>query len=200
MQLLCTYVIRNEKYAMKSMNSYLAAHANGEMINKMTTLNTFDAKRDNGKSFPSQSWQGKTEEEGCSGNRDRGINNSKSLEGAVKNYPVTTLVGQCARIHRGTSISLFNGLDESRTTTCHLPNGHPHRRSDLTLCDFFLWEYAKDRVFVPHLPVDLADLKQYTTITIVGFDSNTLTRAMEVEMDYRLNVYRVTKGSHIEHV
>ncbi|GFW49909.1 hypothetical protein TNCV_1885721 [Trichonephila clavipes] len=55
--------------------------------------------------------------------------------------------------------------------------------------------YVKDKVFVSPLPVDLAELKQRITTAIDGLDSDTLTRIW-VEMDYRLNVYRVTKGSH----
>jgi len=35
----------------------------------------------------------------------------------------------------------------------------PPRSPDITPYDFFLWGYIKDRVFVPQLPRDLADLK-----------------------------------------
>ena len=35
----------------------------------------------------------------------------------------------------------------------------PPRSPDLTPCDFFLWGFVKDRVFVPPLPLNLDDLK-----------------------------------------
>ncbi|GFX71407.1 uncharacterized protein TNCV_2454181 [Trichonephila clavipes] len=37
---------------------------------------------------------------------------------------------------------LTHRFDESRTTTCHLLNGHP----DLTLYDLFQWGYVKDKL------------------------------------------------------
>ena len=37
---------------------------------------------------------------------------------------------------------------------------------DLTPCDFFLWGYIKDRVFVPPLPVSLNELKQRITTAV----------------------------------
>ena len=36
----------------------------------------------------------------------------------------------------------------------------PARSPDLTPCDFFLWGYIKDKVYVPPLPNDLGDLKR----------------------------------------
>ncbi|GFT82704.1 hypothetical protein NPIL_484621 [Nephila pilipes] len=59
--------------------------------------------------------------------------------------------------------------------------------------------YVNDKVFVPPLPVDLEELKQHKTATIHGLDSDTLTRVW-VELDYRLNVSRMTKPSSIEHL
>jgi len=35
----------------------------------------------------------------------------------------------------------------------------PPRSPDIKPCDFFLWGYVKDEVFVPPFPCDLADLK-----------------------------------------
>ncbi|PNF30503.1 hypothetical protein B7P43_G10879 [Cryptotermes secundus] len=35
----------------------------------------------------------------------------------------------------------------------------PARSPDLTVCDFFLWGYVKDHVYVPPLPTNLDDLK-----------------------------------------
>ena len=34
----------------------------------------------------------------------------------------------------------------------------PPRSPDLTICDFFLWGYVKDRVYVPPLPATVDEL------------------------------------------
>ena len=39
-------------------------------------------------------------------------------------------------------------------------HSEPPRSPDLTPCDFFLWGYVKDHVFVPPMPLDLAELRQ----------------------------------------
>ncbi|PNF17887.1 hypothetical protein B7P43_G02250 [Cryptotermes secundus] len=53
--------------------------------------------------------------------------------------------------------------------TCWSP-----RSPDLTPCDYFLWGYIKRRVYVP------------------------LLRSVWEELDYRIDICRVTKGSHSE--
>jgi hypothetical protein len=57
-------------------------------------------------------------------------------------------------------------------------------------CDFFLWGYVKEQVFVPPLPLDVDELE----LTI---DRNVLERAWD-ELDYRLDICRVTNGAHIQ--
>ena len=69
----------------------------------------------------------------------------------------------------------------------------------LTPCDFFLWGYIKDRVFVPPLPVSLNKLKQRITTAVASVDEDML-RSVWTELDYRIDICRVTKGSHIEHL
>lgn len=59
----------------------------------------------------------------------------------------------------------------------------PLKSSDLPPCDFFLWEYIKDKVFIPPFSVDLAELKQCIIATVDEIDSNTLTCVWE-EMVY----------------
>ncbi|GFU57590.1 hypothetical protein TNCV_3637481 [Trichonephila clavipes] len=54
-------------------------------------------------------------------------------------------------------------------------------------------------VFVTPISVVLAELKQCITATVDGLDTDTL-RHVWVEIDYRLNVCHVTKGSHIGHL
>ena len=71
--------------------------------------------------------------------------------------------------------------------------------SDLTPCDFFLWGYIKDRVFVPLLPVSLNELKQRITTALASVDEDML-RSVWTELDYLIDMCRVTRGSHIEHL
>jgi len=57
----------------------------------------------------------------------------------------------------------------------------------------------EDRVFVPPLPVSLNKLKQRITTAVASVDEDML-RSVWTELDYRIDTYRVTKGSHIEHL
>jgi len=75
----------------------------------------------------------------------------------------------------------------------------PPRSPDLTLCDFFLWGYIKDRIFVPPLPISLNELKQRITTAVARVDKDML-RSVWTELDYLIDICRVTKGSHIEHL
>jgi hypothetical protein len=73
-------------------------------------------------------------------------------------------------------------LDEHHYLNANLPQrwiGHaanvdlpllrwPPRSPDLTLCDFFLWGYMKDAVFVPPLPTDVDDLKRRITEAVAA--------------------------------
>jgi arsenate reductase-like glutaredoxin family protein len=62
---------------------------------------------------------------------------------------------------------------------------------------FFLWGYVKDRVFVPSLPRDLADLKARIIAAVKNIDASMLTHVWQ-ELEYRIDVCRVTRGAHIE--
>jgi hypothetical protein len=75
----------------------------------------------------------------------------------------------------------------------------PPRSPDLTPCDFFLWGYIKDRIFVPPLPVSLNELKQRITTAVESVDEG-MFRSVWTELDCRIDICRVTKGSHIEHL
>ena len=59
--------------------------------------------------------------------------------------------------------------------------------------------YIKDRVFVPALPVSLNELKQRIKTAVASVDEDML-RSVWTELDYRIDICRVTKGSHIEHL
>ena len=75
----------------------------------------------------------------------------------------------------------------------------PPRSPDLTPCDFFLWGYVKSLVYVPPLPANVNELKQRITIALKTVTQDMLHRVWE-ELDYRLDVCRVTGGAHIKHL
>ena len=73
------------------------------------------------------------------------------------------------------------------------------RSPDLTPCDFSLWGFVKDTVFVPLLPANLQDLRNRITAAVDLVDRDMLTRVWN-EMDYRIDVCRIIKGVYIEHL
>ena len=77
-------------------------------------------------------------------------------------------------------------------TTCHTP-----RSPDATQCDFFLCGYVKDQVYVPLLPACIPELKVRIRTAIETITADMLQTVWN-ELDYRVDVCRVTKGAHIE--
>src|SRR5215510_12452991 len=63
--------------------------------------------------------------------------------------------------------------------------------------DFFLWEFVKDRVFVPPLPANVVELRTRITAAVAKVTPEMLRRVWQ-ETDYRWDVCRITNGSHIE--
>jgi hypothetical protein len=63
----------------------------------------------------------------------------------------------------------------------------------------FFWGFVKDIVFVPPLPANLQDLRNRITAAVALVDRDMLTRVWN-EMDYRIDVCRITKSGHIEHL
>jgi len=57
----------------------------------------------------------------------------------------------------------------------------------------------EDRIFVPPHPVSLNELKKRITTAVASVDDDML-RSVWTEFDYRIDICRVTKGSHIEHL
>jgi hypothetical protein len=49
------------------------------------------------------------------------------------------------------------------------------------------------------MPCDLADLKARIIAAVMNIDAPTLTRVWQ-ELEYRIDVCRVTRGAHIEHI
>jgi hypothetical protein len=72
----------------------------------------------------------------------------------------------------------------------------PLRSSDITPLDFFLWGYVKSNVFRTSVN-GLDDLKTRIRNAISAFPADMLHRRWQ-ELEYRLDVFRATKGAHNE--
>ena len=57
----------------------------------------------------------------------------------------------------------------------------------------------KDTVYVPPLPVNVDKLQERITAAVNLVTPDMLQRVWP-ELDYRIDIYRVTKGEHIEGV
>ena len=75
----------------------------------------------------------------------------------------------------------------------------PPRSPDATPCDFFLWGYVKGQVYVPLLPASIPELKLRIRTAIETITSDMLQRVWN-DLDYRVDICRITKGAHIEHL
>ena len=76
----------------------------------------------------------------------------------------------------------------------NLPERWIGRRSpDLRLCDFSLWGFVKDILFVPQVTANIQKLRDSITTAVA------LTRVWN-ELDYMLDVCRISQGGHIEHL
>ena len=75
----------------------------------------------------------------------------------------------------------------------------PPRSPDATPCDFFLWGYVKDQVYVPLLPASIPELKVRIRTATETITADMLQTVWN-ELDCRVDVCRITKGAHIEHL
>jgi len=62
---------------------------------------------------------------------------------------------------------------------------------NLTPCDYFIWGYVKDKVFVPPQPVSIPDLKNRITAAVETITPDLLSTVWQ-ELDYCLDVCRAT--------
>jgi hypothetical protein len=62
-----------------------------------------------------------------------------------------------------------------------------------------LWGYVKDKMFVPPQPVSIPDLQNRIEAAVATITPDLLIRVWQ-ELDYRLDVCRVTKGAHIKYL
>ena len=77
--------------------------------------------------------------------------------------------------------------------------GHTQYTPDATPCDFFLGGYVKDQVYVPPLPASIPELKVRIRTAIETITADMLQTVWN-ELDYRVDVCRITKGAEIEHL
>ena len=75
----------------------------------------------------------------------------------------------------------------------------PPLSPDATPCDFFLWGYVKDQVYVPPLPASIQELKVRIRTAIETITVDMLQTVWN-ELYYRVDVCRITKVAHIEHL
>jgi len=75
----------------------------------------------------------------------------------------------------------------------------PSRSPDATPCDFFLWDYIKDHVYVPSLPASIPELKVRIRTAIETITADMLQTVWK-EFNYCIDVCRITKGAHIKHL
>jgi len=77
--------------------------------------------------------------------------------------------------------------------------GHTQYIRDTTPCDFFLWDYIKFQVYVPSLPSSIPELKVRIRTAIETITADML-QTLWNEFEYRVDVCRITKDAHIEHL
>ena len=82
---------------------------------------------------------------------------------------------------------------------CRGFNNLPPRSPDATPCDFILWGYIKDQVYVLPLPESIPELKVRIRTAIETITADMLQTVWN-ELDYRVDVCRITKGAHTEHL
>jgi hypothetical protein len=65
--------------------------------------------------------------------------------------------------------------------------------------DFSFWGFVKDNVYIPPMPVDLQEIRDRIVNAIVLVHVTFLGK-LWVELEYRLDVCRITRDSNIEHM
>jgi hypothetical protein len=75
----------------------------------------------------------------------------------------------------------------------------PPRSPNATPCHFFVWGYVKDQVYVPPLPASIPELNVRIRTAIETITADMLEKVWN-KLHYRIDVCRITKGAHIEHL
>jgi hypothetical protein len=71
------------------------------------------------------------------------------------------------------------------------------RSPDATPCDLFLWGYVNYQVYVPPVPASIPELKVRIRTAIETITVDMLQTVWN-ELDYGVDVCRITNGVHIE--
>ncbi|PNF19151.1 hypothetical protein B7P43_G09804 [Cryptotermes secundus] len=71
------------------------------------------------------------------------------------------------------------------------------RSPDLTQCDFFLWGFVNDNIYVPPLPKSIHELHDWITHALQAITAHMLHRVWD-DFDYRADVCSVPQGAHTE--
>ncbi|PSN38891.1 hypothetical protein C0J52_20065 [Blattella germanica] len=53
-------------------------------------------------------------------------------------------------------------------------------KKDLTPCDYFLWSYVKEALYVPPLPITLDNLRNRVTTAVHSITVDTLARVWDL--------------------
>ena len=88
--------------------------------------------------------------------------------------------------------------NSTRTRRCHV-NALATFISRFNTLRFFLVGICKGTVFVPPVPANLHELRDRITAAVALIYHDMLTRVWN-ELDYRLDVCRISQGGHIEHL
>jgi hypothetical protein len=73
----------------------------------------------------------------------------------------------------------------------------PARSPDLTPCNFFLWGFVTDSIYVPLLPLSLKELCERIMHALQTITADRLHRVWD-EFDYHVDVCHVTHSAHIK--
>jgi hypothetical protein len=65
--------------------------------------------------------------------------------------------------------------------------------------DFSFWGFVKDNVYIPQMPVDLQEIRDRIVNTTALVDAKFLDKLWD-KLEYRLDVCRITRDSHIVHL
>ena len=64
-------------------------------------------------------------------------------------------------------------------------------------CDYYLWGYVKEAVYVPPVPTTMNDLRNRFTAAVHSVTADRLSRVWD-EFGNRVDVCRTANGGHIE--
>ena len=114
---------------------------------------------------------------------------------------ILQLDGAPPHFHRNVQVLLNRVLQQRWMARAAIVDNHliswPSLSPDLTPCDFFLWGFVKDSVYVPPLHMSLKELRDRITRALQTITAYMLHRVWD-EFDYRVVVCPVTEGAHIE--